>query len=217
MNILQPLALSKYLWPYGLLAAVVFASSLMFLSISYYAFTIEIPEFPDLRLPVQDQKALDSALDNYVTIVDFVLAFMTTIIGLLVGGILMGVVLVGVLLYIIVLDKKKLFAWQEAGFSCERLEFIGDGRIRLNNTEIMLNKTQFTTFKSLLESRLKGEALHPADIPSENATQTIKRLREELGAKLIEKTLIVNHRTKGYWVEVDPKHIKGLGSGFSDT
>lgn len=204
----MPLAQTKFFWPYLLLILLIFLSCLVLIGLSYYALTIKIQDFPDLHLPIETQADLDRALRNYTDMVDLVITFMTTVIGLLLAVMLLGVALVGTLLYILAADRKRMQSWQEIGFACERLELIDKTRIRLNNTELILNKAQSETLHSLVDSRLKGEALNAVDIPSENATQSIKRLREELGAKLIEKTLIVNHRGKGYWLDIDPRKIK---------
>ena len=59
--------------------------------------------------------------------------------------------------------------------------------------------------------RIDGEPLHPSDLPGDNGTQMIKRLREELGGRLIEQSLIKSRRGKGYWAEVDPENIKIRG------
>ncbi|MCK5901760.1 MAG: hypothetical protein KAG28_01310 [Cocleimonas sp.] len=102
-------------------------------------------------------------------------------------------------------DRKKLDKWRQSGFFCEHLEFLPANRIKLNNIELELNKTQIDNLKRLAESRLDGIPLHALDIGG----QPIKRLREELGAKFLEKTFIKVRKREGYWLEVEQDQIHG--------
>jgi DNA-binding response OmpR family regulator len=107
-------------------------------------------------------------------------------------------------------DKRKLALWREHGLVIERLEFLAGNRLRLNNIELELNRAQMQTLRELATKRLADEPLHPAELPGDNGTQLIKRLREELGARLLEKSLIQNRRGKGYWLDMEPSHIRIL-------
>lgn len=106
------------------------------------------------------------------------------------------------------LDKRKLNKWQEQGIIYERLEFLSGNRLRIDNIEIEVNKAQMQTLMELVKSRVDGNPLHSADIQSDNGAQMIKRLREEIGCRLIEKTFIKNQRGKGYWLNIEPVNIK---------
>jgi hypothetical protein len=103
-------------------------------------------------------------------------------------------------------DRKKLNLWKEAGFLCERLEFLPANRIKINNIELELNKTQIDTLHMLVTQRLQGKLLHSLDM-GDHGVQAIKRLREELGSKFMEKTLVKVRKREGYWVEVDSSNI----------
>jgi len=137
------------------------------------------------------------------------LTLYTTIIGILMGTLLL---LLGTLIYQMHLrtqDLKKIDQWRESGFLCERLEFLPANRIKLNNLELELNKAQIENLKKLAHHRIIGKPLHSVDM-GDHAVQSIKRLREELGAKFIEKSLVKVRTKEGYWLEVDAGGIYGL-------
>ena len=106
-------------------------------------------------------------------------------------------------------DRRKLEQWRETGFMCERLEFLPANRLKLNNIELDLNKTQIENLKKLANQRKAGKTLHALDI-GDHGVQAIKRLREELGSKFIEKSLIKVRKREGYWLEVDAHNIHKL-------
>lgn len=215
--------------------ASLFIFSIVFLSLSILAFIYlymmphhspDIPDFPTLTVEPQSHgneekkiteeifiKYFDAFQYNYsayVALNEETWDFTKKVIILLILSIIVMISLFSAVLYNWLLDRKKLTIWYRSGFACERLEFLDGNRVRLNSTEIILNKTQLETLKKLALSRVEKEALHPTELSTDNATQMIKRLREELGAKILEKTLIKNHRGKGYWIEVKPEKIKGL-------
>ena len=103
-------------------------------------------------------------------------------------------------------DRKKLELWRESGFLCERLEFLPANRLRLNNIEIELNKTQIDNLLKIAKSRKKGKPIHTLDI-GDHGAQSTNRLREELGKKFIEKSFIKHRKQEGYWLEVESDRI----------
>lgn len=149
------------------------------------------------------------ALSLYDGFVSKTLALFTTLIAILMGTLLL---LLGTLIYqmhLRTLDLKKIDQWRESGFLCERLEFLPANRIKLNNLELELNKAQIENLKKLAHHRIIGKPLHSVDM-GDHAVQSIKRLREELGAKFIEKSLVKVRTKEGYWLEVDAGGIYGL-------
>jgi len=152
---------------------------------------------------------VEQVLNLYDGYVSKTLVLYTTIIGVLMGTLL---ILLGTLIYQMYLrslDLKKIDLWRESGFLCERLEFLPANRIKLNNLELELNKTQIENLKKLAHHRIIGKPLHSVDM-GDHAVQSIKRLREELGAKFIEKSLVKVRTKEGYWLEVDAGGIYGL-------
>lgn len=111
-------------------------------------------------------------------------------------------------MYAWMMDKKKISIWRKNGIIYERIEFLPGNRLRIDNIEIEMNKAQMQTLTNLVKKRIEGYPLHPTDLESDNCAQMIKRLKEELGCKIIEKTLIKNHRGQGYWFDVEPVKIK---------
>lgn len=189
-----------------LLIILVALSSVALIILAGYAFFQSPPVFTNFGHEVTDEQSFTL----YINHVNFTTTFMTSIIGMLIAELIIVLILLRNLFNNWQVDREKMSAWRDTGFACERIEFLSGNRIRINNTELILNQAQLSILKQLVESRINGEALHAADIMGSNATQVIKRLREELGSKLIEKTLITNHRGKGYWIEVEPSKIKML-------
>jgi len=153
--------------------------------------------------------AVSSAISSIITFATMNLTLYTTLIGILIGTLLL---LLGTLIYqmhLRTLDLKKIDQWRESGFLCERLEFLPANRIKLNNLELELNKAQIENLKKLAHHRIIGKPLHSVDM-GDHAVQSIKRLREELGAKFIEKSLVKVRTKEGYWLEVDSGGIYGL-------
>ncbi|MGB0845648.1 MAG: hypothetical protein ACPGSM_02940 [Thiolinea sp.] len=161
------------------------------------------PNYPDTGAIVEEQ-----SFEVYVGLVNTAIQFLTTVIGILIAALLLTIVLLGVQMFLWAKDRRKLSDWQHSGLVVERLEFIPGNRLRINSTEIELNRAQYHTFKELINKRIEGEPLHPSDLPGDNGTQMIKRLREELGGRLIEQNLIKSRRGKGYWAEIDPDHVR---------
>lgn len=129
-----------------------------------------------------------------------------TIILILALCLLAIIILLGSQMYMWARDRKLLSYWKRAGFLCERLEFLPANRIKLNNLEIELNKTQIETLKKLVKGRCEGKPIHALEL-GEHGVQTIKRLREELGARFMAQTLIKVRKREGYWIEVSPDSI----------
>lgn len=132
-----------------------------------------------------------------------------TIFSVLFATIILLLLILGYQMYLRGQDLKKLDSWRESGFFCERLEFLPANRVKLNNIELELNKTQIENLQKLAHHRIKGKPLHSLDM-GDHAVQSIKRLREELGAKFIEKSFVKVRRSEGYWLEVDAGKIHGL-------
>ena len=152
------------------------------------------------------ESAALSLFDGYVS---RSLTLFTVIIGTLFATLIL---LLGILIYQMYLrslDLKKIDLWRETGFLCERLEFLPANRIKLNNIELELNKTQIESLRKLARNRVIGKPLHSIDM-GDHAVQSIKRLREELGSKFIEKSLVKVRRREGYWLEVEAGGIYGL-------
>lgn len=122
--------------------------------------------------------------------------------------VIMSLLVVIIQSYFWSIDRKKILHWKENGILYERLEFLDGGRIRIDHIEMEINKAQLQTLLDLARKRLEGTPLHPLDLNQDNAAQAIKRLREELGSRLLEKTFIKNHRGKGYWLDIEPANIK---------
>lgn len=152
----------------------------------------------------------EQSFEEYVRLVSLTFEFMTTLIGVLIAALVLTLMLFGVQMYSWSQDKRRLALWREHGLVVEHLEFLAGDRIRLNNMELELNRAQMQTLRELVNKRQVDLPLHPAELPGDNGTQLIKRLREELGARLLEKSLIQNRRGKGYWLDMDPSHIRLL-------
>lgn len=152
----------------------------------------------------------EQSFEEYVRLVSLTFEFMTTLIGVLIAALVLTLVLFGVQMYSWSQDKRRLALWRESGLVVERLEFLAGDRLRLNNLELELNRAQMQTLRELVTKRQADLPLHPAELPGDNGTQLIKRLREELGARWLEKSLIQNRRGKGYWLDMDPSHIRLL-------
>lgn len=149
----------------------------------------------------------EQSFEEYVRLVSLTFEFMTTLIGVLIAALVLILSLFGVQMYSWSQDKRRLALWRERGLVVERLEFLTGNRLRLNHLELELNRAQMQTLRELVAKRQTDLPLHPADLPGDNGTQLIKRLREELGARLLEKSLIQNRRGKGYWLDMDASHI----------
>ena len=196
---------------FNIIIALLWFFSCILVGVSFYAMsiTVNVPSF-EVDDPTDNVAiALTTSLAGFENVFNFIMPLMSAILGILTIGLLISTVTIGILLYLWAKDRKKMAAWKEIGFACDRIEFLQSNRIKLNHTELLLNKSQYCTLQKLVKSRIQGEALHSIDL-GENATQIVKRLREELGSKLLEKTLIMNHRGKGYWIDIDPKKIKGI-------
>ena len=131
---------------------------------------------------------------------------MKVTISILALTLLLTLILLGAQMYMWTCDRKKLVRWKESGFLCENLKFLPGNRIKLNNIELELNKTQIENLKKLAAKRVEGKPLHSLDI-GEHGVQAVKRLREELGARFLEKTLIKVRKREGYWLEINAEHI----------
>lgn len=170
---------------------------------------IAMLNFPtDLAYPDAAAITEEQSFGPYVGLVNKVTEFLTTIIGILIVALLLTVSLLGAQMLLWNRDRRRLSEWQNSGLVIERLELLSGERLRLNGTELELNRAQFSTLSALLDKRLAGEALHPSDLPGDNGTQMIKRLREELGGRLIEQSFIKSRRGKGYWAEIEPENIR---------
>ncbi len=190
--------------PLGI-SITILVSVVLLVSVTLFALiTISTaPNYPDSGAIVEEQ-----SFAEYVGLVNTVLRFLTTVIGILVAALLLIIILLGAQLLLWAKDRRKLADWQHSGLVVERLELMPGNRLRINSTEIELNRAQYHTLKTLINKRLAGEPLHPSELPGDNGTQMIKRLREELGARLVEQNLIKSRRGKGYWAEIDPDNVR---------
>lgn len=190
--------------PLGI-SITILVSIVLLVSVAIFALiTIsDTPDYPDSGAIVEEQ-----SFEEYVGLVNTVIQFLTTVIGILIAALLLTIILLGAQLFLWAKDRRKLTDWQHSGLVIERLEFMPGDRLRINSTEIELNRAQYQTLKELINKRMAGEPLHPSELPGDNGTQMIKRLREELGGRLIEQNLIKSRRGKGYWAEIDPDNVR---------
>ncbi len=187
------------------IAITIFLSIVLLIGVAIFAIVTfsAIPETPDASPIVAEQ-----SFEHYVWLVNRGLQFLTTVTGILIAALLLTIVLLGVQMFLWSKDRKKLADWQNSGLVVERLEFMSGHRLKINGLEIELNRAQYSTFKELINKRMQGETLHPSELPGDNGTQMIKRLREEMGGRLVEQSLIKSRRGKGYWAEIEPDNIR---------
>lgn len=185
-----------------LLVSIIALVSLAVFSMFHFS---AAPPYPAASAITEEQ-----SFEEYVRMVSLTFEFMTTLIGVLIAALVLTLLLFAVQMYSWSQDKRRLALWREHGLVIERLEFLAGNRLRLNNIELELNRAQMQTLRELATKRLADEPLHPAELPGDNGTQLIKRLREELGARLLEKSLIQNRRGKGYWLDMEASHIRIL-------
>lgn len=187
------------------IAVSIFLSIILLIGVAVFGIVTfsAIPETPDTSSVVAEQ-----SFENYVWLVNRALQFLTTVTGILIAALLLTIILLGIQMFLWNKDRRKLADWQNNGLVVERLEFLSGERLKINGLEIELNRAQYSTLKELINKRLQGETLHPSELPGDNGTQMIKRLREELGGRLVEQSLIKSRRGKGYWAEVDPENIR---------
>ncbi len=190
--------------PFGI-AITIFLSIILLTGVAIFGILTfsAIPAAPDTSPVVAEQ-----SFEQYVWLVNRALQFLTTVTGILIAALLLTVILLGIQMFLWSKDRRKLADWQNSGLVVERLELLSGNRLKINGLEIELNRAQYGTLKQLINKRMQGENLHPSDLPGDNGTQMIKRLREEMGGRLVEQSLIKSRRGKGYWAEIDPENIK---------
>lgn len=190
------------------IAISIFLSIVLLIGVAVFAIVTfsAIPETPDTSPIVAEQ-----SFEHYVWLVNRALQFLTTVTGILIAALLLTIILLGIQMFLWSKDRRKLADWQNNGLVVERLEFLSGERLKINGLEIELNRAQYSTLKELINKRLQGETLHPSELPGDNGTQMIKRLREELGGRLVEQSLIKSRRGKGYWAEIDPENVRIRG------
>lgn len=156
----------------------------------------------------ENDENIVNLLNKYIDYASTSFLYMQHTLLLLTGTLIFTLILIGAQMYMWLLDRRKLKRWKRSGFFCDHLEFLSANRIRINDIELELNKAQIDTLNLLTQQRLSNELLHNLEIGTKgNGAQSIKRLREELGAKLMEKTLIKVRKCEGYWIEIDPDNI----------
>lgn len=189
--------------PFGI-TITIFISIILLVGVAIFAILTfsTAPNYPEAGAIVEEQ-----SFGEYVGLVNTAIRFLTTIIGILIAALVLTIILSGIQMLLWNRDRSRLAKWQNSGLIIEKLELLSGNRLRINNTEIELNRAQFHTLQELLNKRMEGEVLHPSELPGDNGTQMIKRLREEMGGRLIEQALIKNRRGKGYWAEIDPDNI----------
>lgn len=169
---------------------------------------------PPIQYPNADDleaNLLKHAYGQYLTYVNTSFRFLSTVIAILLATIIILLVLLALQMYAWHKDRERLLKWKESGFLCELLEILPGNRLRLNNIEIQLNRAQLETLCQLVQKRLDNMPLHALDM-GEHGVQAIKRLREELGSKFLEKALIKVKKGEGYWLEVDPTSVRGFNT-----
>ncbi|CAA6803694.1 MAG: Unknown protein [uncultured Thiotrichaceae bacterium] len=187
------------------IAITIFLSIVLLIGVAVFAIVTfsAIPQTPDTSPIVAEE-----SFEHYVWLVNRGLQFLTTVTGILIAALLLTIILLGIQMFLWSKDRKKLAEWQNSGLVVERLEFLSGHRLKINGLEIGLNRAQYSTFKELINKRMQGETLHPSELPGDNGTQMIKRLREEMGGRLVEQSLIKSRRGKGYWAEIEPDNIR---------
>lgn len=145
-------------------------------------------------------------LGNYTTQTAFTYDMMQSILLVLVSALILTLLIIAAQIYMWSLDRRRLAHWKRAGFVCERLEFLPANRVKLNGIELELNRKQIENLLEFTKKRQCGENLYSHDL-GDHGAQSIKRLREEIGSKFIEKTLIKVRKSEGYWIEVHPDRI----------
>lgn len=189
--------------PFGI-AVTIFISVILLIAVAIFAiltFSTAL-DYPEAGSIVEEK-----SFGEYVGLVNTAIQFLTTIIGILIVALVLMIVLSGAQMLLWNRDRHRLARWQSKGLVIEKLEFLSGNRLRINSTEIELNRAQFSTLQALINKRIESDVLHPSELPGDNGTQMIKRLREEMGGRLIEQVLIKNRRGKGYWAEIDPENI----------
>lgn len=156
-----------------------------------------------------DSKTVSIFLESHIKNTSMTMESMKEMITFLITILIFTLVLLGSQMYMWSRDRKNLELWRESGFFCERMEFLPANRLKINNTELELNKTQIENLIKLAKNRRRGKPTHALDI-SDHGVQSIKRLREELGAKFIEKSLIKIRKHEGYWLEVNADNLHGI-------
>ncbi|MBU0655622.1 MAG: hypothetical protein KJ914_10910 [Gammaproteobacteria bacterium] len=178
------------------------------MGLGLYAFiSFSSPQYPDISDNLNENGF--KLYEAYIEQVNQTFRFMSSAMGILMATLIFVLMLLALQMYAWHTDRKRLLSWRENGFLCERLEFLPGNRLRLNNIEIQLNRTQHQNFCQLVRKRLDNMPLHALDI-GEHGVQSIKRLREELGSKFIEQAFIKVKKGEGYWLEVEPASIRGL-------
>ena len=157
-------------------------------------------------LPAEGFKMIDTFFNHQFKSTILSLKSTRQIMNFLMGALVLTLILLLAQTFLWNRDRKKLELWRESGFLCERLEFLPANRLRLNNIEIELNKTQIDNLLKIAKSRKKGKPIHTLDI-GDHGAQSTNRLREELGKKFIEKSFIKHRKQEGYWLEVDSDRI----------
>lgn len=175
-------------------------------ALSAFQSPIQYPNADEL-----DTNLLKHAYGQYLTYVNTSFRFMSSVIGIMLAAVIILLILLALQMYAWHKDRERLVIWRDSGFLCERLEILPGNCLRLNNLEIQLNRAQLDTLCQLVQKRLGDMPLHALDI-GEHGVQSIKRLREELGSKFLEKAFIKVKKGEGYWLEVDPVSIRGFNS-----
>lgn len=172
---------------------------------------LEIIQFPVTGNEELDQRSeiAETVFNQNQSLIRLTIGLLTAFILILIAAIILLLIIFIFQMYLWQKDRRKLEQWREMGFMCERLEFLPANRLKLNSIELDLNKTQIENLKKLATNRQLGKPLHTLDL-GDNGSQAIKRLREELGAKFIEKSLIKLRKREGYWLDVDANNIHTL-------
>lgn len=106
--------------------------SCVLIGVSFYAMsiTVNIPDFKAINPTDNIAIAITTTLASFENVFNFIMPFMTAILGILTVGLLTSILIIGLLLYFWGKDRKKMAHWKEIGFACERLEFLQGNRSR---------------------------------------------------------------------------------------
>lgn len=200
---------------YQALAVLAFGMMLLIIVLSIL-FAINSIDYAHMMEPVitsmpREDYSFTVVINNYAELTRSVIETKNTALIILSLSLFSALILLGLQFYFWAKDRRRLVKWKKAGFLCQSLEFLPANRVKINNVELAINKTQISTLKMLAQQREKGKPLHSLEM--DHGVQTIKRLREELGARLLESTFVKVRKGEGYWLEVNPKNIYYRGQG----
>ena len=97
--------------PLGI-SITILVSIILLISVAIFALIIigDTPDYPDSGIIVEEQ-----SFEEYVGLVNTVIQFLTTVIGILIAALLLTLILLGAQLFLWSKDRRKLTDWQHSG------------------------------------------------------------------------------------------------------